>query len=259
MDGSRSNSRSSVPLFSGDDYPNWSAKMKQHLISKGVWVCLEKEKTTEVVTVSDAKSKLALSLIQHSLSPTVLRKISQANTPKQAWDTLHSLFFRNTSNSRESHQSSSKMSVKEELVKSYDGINAGEEWVLPLSGDKPFFDMVLMKAAVKPLCHMNFPMRVNSLLPSSNLVADVRFNGKIYEIHFYGKRKQKSLGSGWRQLVERYNLMEGEFVVFEVLESTHSLLKMNMQILKPTIPPELKQLICSREIQSHSSLVIHID
>lgn len=29
-----------------------------------------------------------------------------------------------------------------------------DDGVIPLSGDKPFFDIALTKSAVKPLCHM---------------------------------------------------------------------------------------------------------
>lgn len=87
------------------------------------------------------------------------------------------------------------------------------------------------------------------MLPSTNVVANVRFFGKIYEIYFYGTRKQKSFGAGWRQLVDEHNLMEGDFLVFEVMESTDTKLELNLQILRSTIPPELEEEISRRGIK----------
>lgn len=57
-----------------------------------------------------------------------------------------------------------------EFVKSSDPSDVGEDGVTPLSGDKPFFDMVLMKSAVKPLCHMviNVCLNYNIALACDN-------------------------------------------------------------------------------------------
>ncbi|KAI3444902.1 hypothetical protein Pfo_001567 [Paulownia fortunei] len=243
--------------------------------------------------VNDAK---ALSLIHQSLSPAIFMRIVDGKTAKEAWDTLHTMFQAETKKNEPLHVSKYEPStdpMKEpldvsedgsasetirssdtmnessyesedesstELVKSSDESDIGQDdGVMPLSGDKPFFDIVLMKSAVKPLCHMNFPSRLDSILPSTNVLANVRFLGKIYEIYFYGKRKQKSFGSGWRQLVDEHDLQEGDFLVFEVMKSDDSKLEINLQMLRSTLPPELEKEIRKREVKSKAKAIIDVD
>ncbi|KAK6162780.1 hypothetical protein DH2020_002621 [Rehmannia glutinosa] len=88
-----------------------------------------------------------------------------------------------------------------------------DDGVMPLSGDKPLFDMCLTKSAVRPLCHM---------------------------------------------LVCEHNLLEGDFLVFEIMEMDDSKLEVNLQVLRNIIPPELEEEIKKREAKSKAK-AIYID
>ncbi|XP_011086603.1 B3 domain-containing protein REM16 [Sesamum indicum] len=247
--GSSSGSR--VPTFSGEAaaFPNWSIRMKKHLFSEGLLNLVEegykKPEPAEILAaaqmkelkqdmVNDAK---ALSLIRSSLSPNIVLRISSATSAKDAWDTIHTMFHNKTTENE---------------------VGSGsEDKVTYLSGDKPFFDMFLMRSTMKPLCQMIFPNRVESLLPSTNLQATVRCSGKIHKIHFYGQRKQKGFGSGWRQFLDHHNLVEGDAVVFEVIESNDSNLDLNLHILRSALPPELEEEIKRR--RAESKVIIKVD
>ncbi|KAL0464341.1 UNVERIFIED_CONTAM: protein NLP7 [Sesamum latifolium] len=249
--GSSSGSR--APTFSGDAaaFPNWSIKMKRLLFSEGLLNLVEegykKPQPAEILgpaemkelkqdMVNDAK---ALSLIRSSLSPNIVLRISSATTAKEAWDTIQTMF-------------QNKTIVKE--------VGSGsEDKVTCLSGDKPFFDMFLMRSAVKPLCQMIFPNRVESLLPSTNLQATVRCSGKIHTMHFYGQRKQKGFGAGWRQFLDHHHLVEGDALVFEVIESNDSELDLNVHILRSALPPQLQQEIKRRTVNVESKVIIKVE
>ncbi|KAK6162778.1 hypothetical protein DH2020_002619 [Rehmannia glutinosa] len=245
-----SSSKFTLETLSGQAYPIWSRKIKRQLISEGLWHLVEKgykkPKQGEMLNDSDMhllkQNKMndttALSLIHKSLSPNIFMMIIDATTAKEAWDNLHTIFR------------AAKISDKSDIRE--------DDGVMPLSGDKPFFDMCLTKSAVRPLCHMNFPTRVNSILPSTNVRAKVRFFGKLYEIYFYGERKQKAFGSGWRQLVCEHNLLEGDFLVFEIMEMDDSKLEVNLQVLRNIIPPELEEEIRKRATKSKAK-AIYID
>ncbi|KAK4410979.1 hypothetical protein Sango_0170900 [Sesamum angolense] len=95
-----------------------------------------------------------------------------------------------------------------------------------------------------------FPNRVESLLPWTNLQATVRCSGKIHKMHFYGQRKQKGFGAGWRQFLDHHNLVEGDALVFEVLESNDSKLDLNVHILRSALPPDLEEEVKRRRAES---------
>ncbi|KAK6162777.1 hypothetical protein DH2020_002618 [Rehmannia glutinosa] len=81
---------------------------------------------------------------------------------------------------------------------------------------------------------------------------------KLLKIYFNGERKQKTFGSGWRQLVCEHNLLEGDFLVFEIMEMDDSKLEVNLQVLRNIIPPELEEEIKKREAKSKAK-AIYID
>lgn len=100
---------------------------------------------------------------------------------------------------------------------------------------------------------------MDSILPSNNVQALVRFFGQVYEVQFYGARKQKSFGSGWRQLVEDHNLEEGDFLVFELITSDEYNLEINLQVLRCKLPPELEQEIEMRKLSNKPKVIIDLD
>ncbi|KAL0429357.1 UNVERIFIED_CONTAM: hypothetical protein Sradi_0561700 [Sesamum radiatum] len=240
--GSSSGAR--VPTFSGEAaaFPNWSMKMKRVLLSEGLLHLVEegykKPQPGQILGVAEMKElkhdmvndAKALSLIRSSISPNIILRISSATTAKEAWDTIHTMF-------------QNKTTVKE--------VGSGsEDKVTCLSGGKPFFDMFLMRTAVKPLCQMIFPNRVESWLPSTNIQATVRCSGTIHRMHFYGRRKQKGFGAGWRQFLDHHNLVEGDALVFEVMKSNDSELDLIVHILRSALPPELEEEMKRRTLAS---------
>ncbi|KAK4414371.1 hypothetical protein Salat_2850100 [Sesamum alatum] len=239
-----------VPMFSGEAavFPNWSKKMKKHLYSEGLLNLVEEGYRTpepaEIWGVSEMKElkqdmvndAKALSLIRSYLSPNIVLGISSAKTAKEAWDTIRTMF-------------DTKTSVNED-GRSKNPLDSGEDEIPCLSGDKPFFDMFLMSSAVKPPCQMIFPSEVEWMLPSTNLEATVRCSGKIHKMYFYGQSKQKGFGGGWKQFLDEHNLVEGDALVFQVMESNHSKLNLKAHILRSALPPELEQEIQRRKLES---------
>ncbi|KAG8391364.1 hypothetical protein BUALT_Bualt01G0180100 [Buddleja alternifolia] len=260
-----------MPILFGENFRDWSKKMKGYLISEGLWHLVEEgyenRNPAEILTtehmqelrqerVSDAK---ALSLIHHFLSPNIFTRVFYAKTAKEAWETLQTIFKMNeqqcVSEDRlhiermNEHKYISEHGPFIEPMRNFGTFDLeGDE--VTLSGDKPFFDVILMKSAVRPLCHLNFPVRVNSMLPSINLLANLRCLGKTYEVFFYGQRKQKGFGAGWRQFVDEYDLDEDDAIVFEVMECNDSKLELKVQILRCTLPPELEEKIRKRKAET---------
>lgn len=83
------------------------------------------------------------------------------------------------------------------------------------------------------------PHRVGVLLPSSNIMATFICNGKTYKVKFFGQRKIKMFGSGWRQFVEEHNLFEGDRLKFKVKERSDQKLELNVNILKCNVSGRL--------------------
>ncbi|KAK6162781.1 hypothetical protein DH2020_002622 [Rehmannia glutinosa] len=253
-----SSSKFTLETLSGQAYPIWSRKIKGQLISEGLWHLVEKgykkPKQGEMLNDSDMhllkQNKMndttALSLIHKSLSPNIFMMIIDATTAKEAWDNLHTIFrdskkmkevvpkdgaiantVRNSEIVRlkiaskkkkekkiiEMYESGDKLSTTKAAKISDKSDIREDDGVMPLSGDKPFFDMCLTKSAVRPLCHM---------------------------------------------LVCEHNLLEGDFLVFEIMEMDDSKLEVNLQVLRNIIPPELEEEIRKRATKSKAK-AIYID
>ncbi|KAL2461340.1 B3 domain-containing protein REM16 [Abeliophyllum distichum] len=130
-----------------------------------------------------------------------------------------------------------------------------EEGITPLLG-VPFYDLVLSKAHMKPAYHMRFPPRMDSALPLVTVPAIIKCFGKTWEGNFCGDRTPKGFDSSWRKFVDDNNLVVGDALVFELLESSYVKVMFKVQILRCAIPPELQELINKRRAESQ---VITID
>ncbi|GER57817.1 B3 domain-containing protein [Striga asiatica] len=223
--------------LTGRGYLTWSKKMKRVLMSKGLWPIVERgykkpfnewldSREMEKLNKLIKNDSNALSLIRQSLAPQILMLVVNADTAKETWDKLRDLFR------------------KMPKAETFTGENANG---MPLSGDKPFFDICLVKSAVQPTCLLTFPNEVGKMLPTTCVTANVKCLGKVYKINFNGERRQKCLSSGWRQVVIEHGLSEGDFVVFEIVECSSLRLDINLQVLRNVIPPELEDEIRRRE------------
>ena len=85
------------PLFTGENYAQWSVRMKCHLMSLGwkVWVATEKEQKIEDQEPTDLMelgqyegNAKALNAILSGLTNSVFVKVMRCRTAKQAWDKL---------------------------------------------------------------------------------------------------------------------------------------------------------------------------
>ncbi|KAI3457210.1 hypothetical protein Pfo_013873 [Paulownia fortunei] len=108
-------------------------------------------------------------------------------------------------------------------------------------GGKRFFEITLAKCYANYLFSMRLPHRVGSLLPSSDFLATFKCYGKSYKVKFFGQRRIKMFGSGWRQFVEEHNLVEGDHLIFEVIKTSDRELELNIQILRRTLSHKSKK------------------
>ncbi|CAA0827167.1 Unknown protein [Striga hermonthica] len=245
--------------LTGQGYRTWSKKMKRVLMSKGLWPIVERgykklqnewldSRETEKLNKLMKNDSNALSLIRQSLAPQILTLVVDADTAKETWDKLRDLFRKKAKAELLNLPLFTGESVKHAKPsgESFAGEDANGT---PLSGDKPFFDLCLVKSAVQPTCRLTFPNDVGQMLPTSCITSNVKCLGKVYKINFNGDGRQKCLRSGWRQVVTEHGLSEGDFVVFEIVECSSLRLDINLQVLRNIIPTELEDEIRRREAQ----------
>ncbi|XP_039803722.1 B3 domain-containing protein Os06g0112300-like [Panicum virgatum] len=93
--------------------------------------------------------------------------------------------------------------------------------IVPLSGDKPFFTIVLSKGHVeKPaqlVCIEEIPSRLHSHLPGSRVPAVLLLGNQSWAVTYCGELKCKKLGPGWRDFVVANRLRIGDACVFELI------------------------------------------
>ncbi|KAL2478451.1 B3 domain-containing protein [Forsythia ovata] len=142
----------------------------------------------------------------------------------------------------------------EPALSSFAMTDLDEEGITPLRGE-PFYDLKLSKSHIQPTYHMSFPPTLDSALPSATVPAIIRCFGKTWEVKFCGGRRPKCFDSSWRKLVDDNNLVTGDFLVFELLESTSIKVVFEVQILRCAIPPELQELRNKRKTEKTDSSV----
>ncbi|XP_048447787.1 B3 domain-containing protein Os04g0386900 isoform X2 [Pyrus x bretschneideri] len=115
-------------------------------------------------------------------------------------------------------------------------LQGDEFW--PLS-EKPFFEVVITKANVKPSYQMVIPAKFQQTLPSCSIPTVLTFGGKNWEMTYTHGSGQRKFDTNWREFVNDNNLKVGDACVFELLECSSTKLVFRVQILRGDIPSEL--------------------
>ncbi|RXH93198.1 hypothetical protein DVH24_013774 [Malus domestica] len=115
-------------------------------------------------------------------------------------------------------------------------LQGDEFW--PLS-KKPFFEVIIRKANVKPSYQMVIPAKFQPTLPSCSIPTVLTFGGKNWEMTYTGGSIQRKFDINWREFVNDNNLKVGDACVFELLECSSTKVVFRVQILRGDIPSEL--------------------
>ncbi|XP_022896553.1 B3 domain-containing protein Os06g0112300-like isoform X4 [Olea europaea var. sylvestris] len=262
-----------IPMFSGEHFDHWSVKMKTILISEDLWEYVEdgyEAPNPTLMLTAEQKQQLrenrkndakALSIIQRGVSSRFFRTILNAKTAKEAWDNLHkelqmdasTIAAQKVDNSprMEPMLSSSSTPLIEHvegtskpkpMLSSPDIYHLDEEGITPLL-ELPFYDLMLSKAHVGPTYQMSFPPSLDSKLPSTTVPSIIKCFGKTWELKFCGDMTPKCFDSSWRKFVDDNNLVVGDALIFELLESSSVKVMFKVQFLSCAIPPELQEQI----------------
>ncbi|XP_022896555.1 B3 domain-containing protein Os06g0112300-like isoform X6 [Olea europaea var. sylvestris] len=232
-----------IPMFSGEHFDHWSVKMKTILISEDLWEYVEdgyEAPNPTLMLTAEQKQQLrenrkndakALSIIQRGVSSRFFRTILNAKTAKEAWDNLHKEL-----------QKVEGTSKPKPMLSSPDIYHLDEEGITPLL-ELPFYDLMLSKAHVGPTYQMSFPPSLDSKLPSTTVPSIIKCFGKTWELKFCGDMTPKCFDSSWRKFVDDNNLVVGDALIFELLESSSVKVMFKVQFLSCAIPPELQEQI----------------
>ncbi|KAG6397532.1 hypothetical protein SASPL_143701 [Salvia splendens] len=126
-----------------------------------------------------------------------------------------------------------------------DGVGVG----CSLSGNKDFFDVILSKTHVTSPRHLRPPSHILPKLPDVKVPLVVRHGDKQWQMMYIGDEKRPRLESGgWRRFVNDNDLKEGDACVFEVMESSTQILRLDVVIIRNTmyLPPALLSKIQSQ-------------
>ncbi|KAG6402779.1 hypothetical protein SASPL_134992 [Salvia splendens] len=118
-----------------------------------------------------------------------------------------------------------------------------------LSGNKDFFDVILTKSHItRPHC-LRMPTHILPKLPGVTVRLVLRHGDKQWETMYVGGNNRPRFDcGGWKTFVDDNNLAEGDACIFEVMESSTQILRLDVVILRNTmdLPPALVS-----KIQSH--------
>ncbi|XP_057800440.1 B3 domain-containing protein Os04g0386900-like [Salvia miltiorrhiza] len=112
-----------------------------------------------------------------------------------------------------------------------------------LSGDKPFFDVILKELDI---CNLIVPKHMFRKLPRDVVPMVLTHGGKKWNMSYNGKVKQHKFEStGWRNFVADNNLECGDACIFELMESGPKGVRLRVVILRNTyyLPPQLQAKI----------------
>ncbi|KAL1540010.1 B3 domain-containing protein-like protein isoform X1 [Salvia divinorum] len=130
--------------------------------------------------------------------------------------------------------------------------NKGGAGCSSLSGNKDFFDVILSKTHIAPPHYLRPPIHIHPKLPSAAVPLVLRNadSDKQWQTVYFGNHERPRFEfSGWKRFVNDNNLKEGDACIFEVMESTSQILKLDVIILRNTmdLPPALLSKIQSRD------------
>ncbi|KAJ1258163.1 hypothetical protein BS78_10G053500 [Paspalum vaginatum] len=95
---------------------------------------------------------------------------------------------------------------------------APDDWeVAPLSGDNPFFTVVMSRTQVQYPFQLAIPVRFHRHLPEARAAAVLRYCGRSWTVSYGGDCKFKSFNVAWRDFALGNGLRVGDACVFELI------------------------------------------
>ncbi|WVZ82917.1 hypothetical protein U9M48_030123 [Paspalum notatum var. saurae] len=119
---------------------------------------------------------------------------------------------------------------------------ADDDWeVTPLSGDNPFFTVVLCRSQVHRPFQLAIPTRFHRHLPAAREVAVLLCRGRSWTVSYCGGGKSKKLHSAWRDFAVDNGLRVGDACVFELVSAGSSKddVVFRVQVLRGGLPEEI--------------------
>ncbi|CDP19806.1 unnamed protein product [Coffea canephora] len=129
-----------------------------------------------------------------------------------------------------------------ELHHDNDGLDQSlvDDELSPLS-EEPFYHHVVSFSHVNKLCHMVFPSRLRSDLPSKTVPAVVTCRGKSWEMTFLGgSQKLRFEVQSWKRFASDNGLKVGDAIFWELMESSDEKVSFKVQIIRGDFPSELQ-------------------
>ncbi|KAH6812287.1 hypothetical protein C2S53_015871, partial [Perilla frutescens var. hirtella] len=137
-----------------------------------------------------------------------------------------------------------------ELVSSSAAAEAEVDELCCLSGDKPFFSVILTPSHAISPCRLYIPASVAPIFPRVPVPMILTHGGKKWLMSYKGntRRSPRFEYSDWRTFVSDNNLKTKDACIFEVMESSSTILRLRVLILRniDKCPPELDAEIESR-------------
>ncbi|XP_047963188.1 B3 domain-containing protein Os04g0386900-like [Salvia hispanica] len=144
----------------------------------------------------------------------------------------------------------SKASTKDtEVCEGNEGGDGVGAWCC-LSGNKDFFDVILSKSHITTVPHyLRPPTHILPKLPSAKVPLALRHGDKQWQMMYHGNDSRPRFAcAGWKKFATDNNLAEGDACIFEVMESSPQILRLDVIIIRNTmdLPPALLSKIQSK-------------
>ncbi|KAJ1257586.1 hypothetical protein BS78_10G007700 [Paspalum vaginatum] len=119
-----------------------------------------------------------------------------------------------------------------------------DDWdeVTPLSGDNPFFTVVLCRSQVHRPFQLAIPTRFHRHLPAAREAAVLLCRGRSWTVSYCGDGRSKKLHATWRDFAVDNGLRVGDACVFELVSTGNSSSKevvFRVQVLRGGLPEEI--------------------
>ncbi|KAL6606492.1 hypothetical protein ACP70R_042145 [Stipagrostis hirtigluma subsp. patula] len=128
--------------------------------------------------------------------------------------------------------------------------------ITPLSGEHPFFTIVMSRSQVQRNFQLTIPLRFQRRLPEARVPAVLLCCGRSWAASYCGDLKVKKLDAAWRDFVAGNRLRVGDACVFELIATgdgrEKGQLVFRVQVLRGGLPAE----VTSRGATSDDPMVI---
>ncbi|KAL1547474.1 hypothetical protein AAHA92_23949 [Salvia divinorum] len=112
-----------------------------------------------------------------------------------------------------------------------------------LSGDKPFFHVIMSNSHIHPPYNMKVPSHMVPICPRQVVPMILTHGSKNWNMSYNGKAKQHRFeAGGWRSFVADNKMELGDACIFEVMEPSMESFRLRVIILRNIeyLPPELE-------------------